>query len=85
MKLSPAGCPALPVFLALPGNRQGVRRDFLGDGAACGDIGARPYSDRGDEVGVAADESAVADGAAEFLESVIVGGDGAAAEIDACA
>ena len=70
------------VDLSGPGNAQPFFRHPIGDGAACADVGVVPYRHRGHQVGVAADECAVADGAAIFMNAVIVDGDTAAAEVD---
>ena len=82
---SAAGRPALLVLLPGTGHGQGIRRHILGDGGAGRNVGALAHRHRGDQVGVAADEGVVADGTAELLEPVVIGGDSAAAEVDALA
>ena len=85
MHLSAAGRPALQILLPGPGHCQRIRRYLIGNGAAGGDIGAFAHRDRCNEIGVAADECPVANGAAVLFEPIIIGGNGSAAEVDAAA
>src|SRR5699024_3536 len=48
-------------------------------------IGALAHRHRRHQIGVAADEGVVPDGATVLLHAVVVGGDGAAAEVDPAA
>ena len=81
VQLSPPLCPAFLVLLPGPSNGQRVRRHILGNGGARRDIGPLAHRHRCHQIGVAADEGAVPDGAAVLLHAVVVGGDGAAAEV----
>ena len=51
------------------------------DGAAGGGVSAVAHPDRSHKVGVAADETVIADLGAELILAVVVAGDGAAAEV----
>ena len=48
------------------GDEHGVLGDIPGDGGPGGGVGAGPDGDGGDEIGIAAEESAIADGGAEL-------------------
>ena len=85
VQLPPPFGPPLLVLLLGPGHGQRVRGHILGDGGTRRDIGTRAHSHRRHHIGVAADEGAVLNGAAVLLHAVIVGGDGAAAEVDMAA
>ena len=85
VQLPPPFGPPLLVLLLGPGHGQRVRGHILGDGGTRRDIGTRAHSHRRHQIGVAADEGAVLNGAAVLLHAVIVGGDGAAAEVDLAA
>lgn len=64
-----------------PGDEHGVLGDIPGDGGPGGGVGAGPDGDGGDEIGIAAEESAIADGGAELFLAVKIGDGHAAAEI----
>ena len=63
------------------GDEHGVLGDIPGDGGPGGGVGAGPDGDGGDEIGIAAEESAIADGGAELFLAVKIGDGHAAAEI----
>src|SRR6187401_1224520 len=67
----------------LPGatERQGARRDVLGDHAACGDIGSLADADRRDQRAVGADEGLGADHRAVLAVAVVVHKDRAGADV----
>ena len=63
------------------GDEHGVLGDIPGDGGPGGGVGAGPDGDGGDEIGIAAEESAIADGGAELFLAVKIGDGHTAAEI----
>src|SRR5215470_12333472 len=65
---------ALDVHLGGPRQRQRPRRDVLGHRGAGADIGPGTDGDRGDELGVRADEGAVGDGGLVLGDAVVVAG-----------
>lgn len=85
MRRAPLFRPAGLVDLTLARDGEGIGGHLVGDGGAGGDVAAVSDRDRGDEVCVAADESVVANRAAELFKAVVVRRDRAAAEVDALA
>src|SRR5487761_594957 len=79
--LGGAGLGALP--RAAQGERVG--RHVVGDDAAGGDHRARTDSQWSDQGRIGADEHALADVGAEFLDAVVIAGDGAGADVAALA
>src|SRR5258708_5804052 len=64
-------------------DRQRVRRNIVGDHRAGGGVGTVPDRDWCDQGAVGAYEGVVADQGAPLLDPVVVGGDGAGANVDA--
>src|SRR6185437_12237283 len=60
-----------------------VGRHVLGDHRAGADVGARPHRDRRHQLGVRADEGALADVGVVFVEAVVVAEDRAGADVGA--
>ena len=77
--------PAVLVLLFGPGHRPCVLGHVFCNRGTGRNIGAGSHVHRSHQIGVATDKRIVIDGTAELLESIVVGGDGAAAEIDSAA
>ena len=73
--------PALFVDLPRARDAQGIGRDVVGDGGACGRVAVIAHLHGGDQVGVAADEGMVADHRAMFFFARVIYRYAAAAEI----
>src|SRR5215469_135017 len=71
--------------LARAAERERFRRHVVGDDAAGGNHRAGTYRHWRDQGRIGADEDALADGGAEFLDAVVVAGDAAGADVGALA
>ena len=77
--------PAFDVLLLSTSNTQSVFWYFLGDGAACADIGVGLNSYGRYQIGVAAHKGIVADDGAMLFLAIVVNSDAAAAHVNAAA
>src|SRR5690606_18739657 len=78
----PGPLPAGDVALLAPGHGEFIRCHIPGDGGTGTHRRASAHGDRRHQGTVGADEGAVANGGGEFVDPIVVAGDGAGADID---
>ena len=74
--------PTGDVLLLSPGNRKSILGDILGNRRYGTDQAAATDSDRGNKLGVTANENIITDGRLMFVNTIVVAGNRATADID---